>query len=245
MIEINLVPDVKLELIKARKVRTAVISLAILISLIAGGVVALLGVYTFAVQGVAQWSLDRTIEDEKKKLDSVQGLSEMLTIQSQLGQLSEGHAKKLTTSRLFDVLTKVVPTGKNSIAISKVDLDAEGTTVTIEGEASNGYEALEVFKKTLAASTFVYTKAGEGEQEQTVNITSDIQDQERSFGENSNGKRVLRFSMSFTYAADLFASNLAKQEIKTPNQQNATDSAKGVPKNLFTDSATPPKEEGQ
>jgi len=49
MIEVNLIPDVKLELLKARKVRTNVISLSILITIVTAGAVALLAFYVFVV----------------------------------------------------------------------------------------------------------------------------------------------------------------------------------------------------
>ena len=244
MIEINLVPDVKIELLKARKMRTTVISFAILASIVSGSVVALLGIYTFGGQEVAKWSLGRTIDDEGKKLTAVEGLPQLLTIQSQLGQLSEKHNSKLISSRLFDLATTIVPGGNNEVAISKIDLDVEAGTITLDAEAKNGYEALEVFKKTLAATNFTYTAADQPAA--TVPVASDIQDQERNFGENASGNRVLRFTMSFTYAKELFTPNLTSGSIVAPTKQNATDSAKSVPKNLFTDSApvAVPDEEG-
>ena len=52
MIEINLIPDVKQELLRAQKGRAVVISASIFASVIAVGVVALLLVYIFGVQGV-------------------------------------------------------------------------------------------------------------------------------------------------------------------------------------------------
>ena len=50
MIEINLVPDVKQELIRAQRVRTGVISMSILVGLAALGIVALLLIWVFAIQ---------------------------------------------------------------------------------------------------------------------------------------------------------------------------------------------------
>ena len=105
MIEINLVPDVKLELLRVRRNRTAVVSASILISLISGGIVVLLALYVFAGQTLAGRSLDGTIDEQSKKLSSVEDLSEMLTIQSQLTQLSATHDNKTVTSRLFDLIS--------------------------------------------------------------------------------------------------------------------------------------------
>ncbi|HEY0965222.1 MAG TPA: hypothetical protein VGE13_01960 [Candidatus Saccharimonadales bacterium] len=236
MIEINLVPDVKLELIKARRMRSMVVSGAILLSMIAGGIVVALSAYTFGVQGIANWSLDREIDDGSKKLQSVEGLSEMLTIQSQLDQLQTTHEDKLLTSKLFALLSKIAPNGVNTVQFSKTSLNVEEDTITLEASAKNDFEALEVFKKTLAATQYVYTQDG---QKKTVNVASDIQDSDRSFGENSEGQSVLRFTLSFVYAPEIFQPDFASGEIVTPKKQNATDSKKGVPNTLFTDGATP------
>ncbi len=235
MIEINLVPDVKLELIKARRMRSMVVSGAILVSLVAGGIVAALGMYTFVGQSIANWSLDREIEDGGKKLKSVKGLSEMLTIQSQLDQLKTTHNNKVLSSKLLTILSKIAPNGTNSVQFSKTTLDVDNDTVTLEASAKNDFEALEVFKKTLAATKFVYTEEGE---KKTVNLASDIKDSDRSFGENSEGQTVLRFTLSFTYAPEIFKADFASGEIVTPEKQNATDSKKGVPESIFTEAAT-------
>lgn len=240
MIEINLVPDVKLELIKARRMRAMVVSGAILVSLIAGGIVVALSVYTFGVQSVANWSLDNEIKDGSNKLESVEGLSEMLTIQSQLGQLEATHGNKVLASKVFNLLAKIAPNGKNSVQFSKTSLNVEEGTITLEASATNDFEALEVFKKTLAATKFNYT---ENNEKKSVDVATEIQDSERSFGENSDGRTVLRFTLSFKYAPEIFKTNYASGEIVTPTKQNATDSKKGVPETLFTDGATSKEDE--
>jgi len=240
MIEINLVPDVKLELLRVRRNRTAVVSASILISLISGGIVVLLALYVFAGQTLAGRSLDGTIDEQSKKLSSVEDLSEMLTIQSQLTQLSATHDNKTVTSRLFDLISTTIPEGKNKIAVSNIDLNIQDSVITIEGQAENGYEALEVYKKTLAATKFSYSV--ENEKQDPILIASDIQDLDRSFGDGERGQSILRFSLSFAYVPELFAPTSQKGIIISPNKQNATDSAKGVPKSIFTDSAKPLEE---
>lgn len=49
MIEINLIPDVKQELLKAQRTRSMVVSIAIISSIAAASVVVLLLVYIFVV----------------------------------------------------------------------------------------------------------------------------------------------------------------------------------------------------
>lgn len=235
MIQINLIPDVKMELLKARRMRTMVTSISIIVAMAAGGVVALLAFYVFGVQTLLESSADGAIKDEFSKLSEVEDLPKTLTIQNQLDQLESLHSDKAKTSRLFDILTTTVPTGKNKVAISKLYLDREENTIDIEGSAPNGYEALEVFKKTIAQTTFEYAEGGE--KKPAINIASEIADGDRNFGEDSEGNNVLRFSLSFSYPDELFSATSENGRIIAPNKQNVTDSVLGVPKSLFTDGA--------
>ncbi|HCR56010.1 TPA: hypothetical protein DIV49_03480 [Candidatus Saccharibacteria bacterium] len=238
MIEVNLIPDVKLELLKARKVRTNVISLSILITIVTAGAVALLAFYVFVVQTVAGALADTAIKNESAKLKSVDDLAQTLTIQNQMDNITQMHDKKNLTSRIFDILKTIVPEGKNTVAISSVKLDTEEGTITLEAEASNGYEALEVFKKTIAETTFSYSEGGDIQN--PINIATEISDGQRRYAEDSDGNRVLRFTLSFAYAEELFLPTSERGQINAPDKQNATDSATGVPKSLFTN----PSEDG-
>lgn len=232
MIEINLIPDVKLELLRTQRQRRNVISIAILVAMAAGAVVVLLAMYVFVVQAVAIGLADNAIKSESEKLQKVQDLSKTLTIQNQMEAIASLHSEKYISSRVFDIISTVVPTGDNSVSISRFQLDAAENTISIEGQASNGYAALEAFKKTIAKTTFEYVQ--DGVRQTGLHIASDITDGDQRYGESSDGKRVLRFSLSFTYPTELFAPTSEQGRIVAPNKQNATDSAVGVPKSLFT-----------
>lgn len=232
MIEINLIPDVKLELLKARKQRRMVISAAILISIAAGAVVVLLASYAFGVQTVADTLADNGIKDESQKLSKVKDLSKTLTIQNQLEQLSRSQSDKNITSRLFDIISVTVPEGKNAVTIKRLAFKSDTSTIDIEGEATNGYEALEVFKKTINRTTFQYNV--DGRAQKPLKIATSIVDGERRFSEDNQGRQVLRFSLSFTYPTEMFKPDSENGRIVGPDKQRVTDSAVGVPTSLFT-----------
>lgn len=240
MIEINLVPDVKQELIKAQRVRASVISVAILSGLIAGGVVVLLAIWVFGVQTARGVILDNTIQSESETLASVEDVNETLTIQNQLSKISEMHNNKTITSRVFDILTTINPPEPNNVAITNLTLDLDASTITIEAQAANGYPALETFKKTIAATTFRYSQDGE---QFSVPLASDMSDSERSYGEDASGARVLRFTLSFVYPEELFSRAAESATIVAPERTNATDSFQGVPRSLFTQRANDVEEE--
>jgi hypothetical protein len=234
MIEINLVPDVKQELLKAQRVRAGVISTAILVGIAAVGVVVILAIWVFVVQTARSVITDNTIKSESQKLSSVQDVSNTLTIQNQLSKLSDMHNKKSIDSRIFDILTTINPSDPNNVAITNLSLDSSASTVKIEAQASNGYPALDVFKKTINATTFQFIQDG---QKQSVPLASGMSDSDRSYGENASGAKVLRFTLTFTYPEQLFSKTAQNATIVAPNRTNATDSFLGVPQSLFTQKA--------
>lgn len=231
MIEINLIPDVKGELLRARRVRNNVVSVAILTVIVSIGITVMLLLYVFGVQTVRNVVMDNQIKDQNQKLQSVADLGKTLTIQNQLQQLASMHANKHMSSRVFDVLAAIIPEEPNSVAINNFEVDASGDVMTIKAQALNGYPALEVFKKTINATKFEYS---DGTTNQTVALASDMYDTDRSYGEDASGRRVLRFTISFTYPDELLSPASKSARIVAPARRNVTDSYLGVPSSLFT-----------
>ncbi len=239
MIEINLVPDVKQELIRAQRVRSGVISVAIVTGLASVGVVVLLAIWVFAIQAGRGYLVDNTIKDENQKLSFVEDISNTLTIQNQLSKLSSMHDEKHIDSRVFDMLSTINPEAPNDIKLTKTTLDTASNTVVIEAQADNGFAALEVYKKTIGATKIEFVKDGQTESIPLITATS-LGDQ--SYGEDSSGKKVLRFKLTLTYSDELFARNVQNVVIVAPSKKNVTDSFLGVPQSLFTVKASDVKE---
>lgn len=231
MIEINLVPDVKQELINAQRVRTSVITLSIFIGIAAIAAVVLLAIYVFGVQAARGAISDGDIKKESEKLSQVEDISNMLTIQNQLSKLPAMHDSKNIDSRIFDVLTTINPPAPNNISITNLELDSSTKTIQIEAQATNGYPALEVFKKTINATNFEFAKAGK---KQKVPLASQMSDSDRSYGDDASGATVLRFSLTFVYPDELFSRTAENALIVAPTRTNVTDSFLGVPNSLFT-----------
>ena len=235
MIEINLVPDVKQELLNAQRVRTSVISLSIIVGLATVGIVVVLAIWVFVVQAARGALADGAIKEESAKLAEIEDISNTLTIQNQLSKLSSMHDSKNIDSRVFDILTTINPAAPNNVSITNLSLDSATKTIRIEAQAA-GYPALEVFKKTIEATKFQFTQGG---QKQTVPLASQIDDSsDRSYGEDASGAQVLRFSLSFMYPDELFSRQSADAVIVAPTRSNVTDSFLGVPNSLFSAKAT-------
>lgn len=234
MIEINLVPDIKQELIRAQRVRATVISFSIIIGIGAAGVVVALCLWVFGVQTALGAVHDSAIKASSEEISKIDDLSNALTLQNQLTTLPGINESKIINSRLFSVLTTINPPAPNDIQITTATIDAESTTITIEGQAAGGFSALETFRKTIGATNVALNLDGET---QTMPLASDLADIDRSFGEDAEGNKVVRFTISFVYATDLFSPLAKNVRVQAPTKSNATDSFLGVPSSLFTTKA--------
>ena len=231
MIEINLLPNVKRELLKTRAMRNRVISISFLVggaSIAAVVVLALILGSQIAAEAVQ----NGVIKDRNDKLMAVEDLNKVVTIQHQLTKINEQHSGKKINSRVFDVVTAVNPVAPNNVSFSDIKVNPESKTITLEGSAVNGYSALETLKKTIL-NTKVQTTDGDKSSE--VSLTKEIKDGDTSFGENSEGKKVLQFSFSFEYAEELLApANDGTVSVLTPTGKvDVTDSRQGIPDSLF------------
>ena len=231
MIEINLLPNVKRELLKTRAMRNRVISISFLVggaSIAAVVVLALILGSQIAAEAVQ----NGVIKDRNDKLIAVEDLNKVVTIQHQLTKINEQHSGKKINSRIFDVVTAVNPVAPNNVSFSDIKVNPESKTITLEGSAVNGYSALETLKKTIL-NTKVQTTDGDKSSE--VSLTKEIKDGDTSFGENSEGKKVLQFSFSFEYAEELLEpANNGTVSVLTPTgKADVTDSRQGIPDSLF------------
>ncbi len=134
MIQFNLLPDVKLQFIKARRAKRVVM----VVSALASGVVLTIFIALFMVVRVFQKqhsdNLTKDIKRDSHQLQATPELNKILTVQNQLGSLPELHNKKPVVSRLFNYLTQITPTQVN---ISKLDIDFEANSINITGDTDN------------------------------------------------------------------------------------------------------------
>lgn len=236
MIEVNLVPDVKQQLIKAKLSRNVVISSAIIVGAVAVGIVVLLGIIAFVVQPVRSQAVDGDIQTKSSVLAKQPDINNMLTIQNQLTKINQLHDNKNISSRLFEVLVAINPPAPNQASFSTVKMSTDTKTIKLEGQTPNGYDALEVLKKTITGTTFSFgDKSGKS---LTYPLTDSVSPSDTSFGEDTSGKKVLRFTLTFQYNDALFARSSNNTKIIRPDRKNVTDSFLGIPLSLFSDRAT-------
>ena len=185
MIEINLIPDVKRELLRIRMMRNAVISMSILVGIVSIAIVVFCAV-VLGGQLAFELKQDSDIKSKYGELSQISDLDKTVTLQQQLGQIDRLHNDKKINSRLLSLISAINPPAPNNVQISMARLNPEEKTITLEGSAVNGFAALEVLKKTLTS-----TKVKKGNTEgDGVPLASDMKAGETTFGENAEGKMV-------------------------------------------------------
>lgn len=161
MFEVNLVPAVKSEMIKAMKVRNLVLFVSIIVVAIFGGIVAVMG-SVVAGQKITIGDQTNRIETMSKKISSFDGLSEYLTIKDQLGAVESISDQRKLLSRVFAFLTVMLPSAPDSITLSELSVNMQEGTLLMEGQANAGvaplidYRVLESFKKSMQLVRYDY-----------------------------------------------------------------------------------------
>lgn len=234
MIELNLIPDVKRELIKAQLIRNRVILVSVFVGIISLSVVVLLSINVFAIQTVRNNVADDSIKNKSDTLKAIEDLPKTLTLQNQLNKISDIYDSKKIDSRLFDMLTKIIPPAPNDIKISSLNIDSDTETISIDGQAANSFAAFEVFKKTIEGTSLNYTDSS-GNKNTASLVVGSLDIGNTSYGQDATtGAMVLRFSISFKYSSELFAVTSKDLTVTVTANGNVTDSYLGVPASIFT-----------
>lgn len=237
MIQINLVPDVKQEMLHAQRMRNVAISLSIVVGLVSVGVVVALALI-LGGQVAVQKIEEGQINTGYSKLSSVSDLNSALTIQNQLATISSQNDKRTVDSRLLDILAAINPPAPNDVKLSKVTLDPTQNTVSLEGSAAGGYPATDVFRKTIL-NTKITAKQQGSSNAQEMPLTSNVTLQDTSYGEDATGAKVVRFTIIFTYPDGLLDNRMSEVNISTPSARiDVTDSKTLIPDSMFSQAAT-------
>ncbi|MDO4508281.1 MAG: hypothetical protein Q4B65_02795, partial [Candidatus Saccharibacteria bacterium] len=161
--EINLVPDIKNEMIKALKLRNLIFFICIIVASASVGV-SIIFASSAAIQQASADGKKETIKLLSEKINSYDDLDRFLTIRDQLGNISEISEKKQLLSRIFGVLSALLPSGPDQIMISEmnVDLSTEMPTISFDAQANAGaepfidYNVLDSFKKSMPYISYDY-----------------------------------------------------------------------------------------
>ncbi len=206
MIQFNLLPDVKLEYIKARRTQRTIITSSVVVS---GAAIALF-VLLFLVVNVVQKnhlsSIDADIKASKNELKSKQDLSKILTIQNQLKSLPALHADKPVASRALGYIQQVTP---QSSSVSSLVLNFTEKTIKIEGSADS-LATVNTFVDTLKFTSYTATSVDtpEANPESVLAFKSVVLTSFAVASGNTKDKnKAATYSITLSYEPDIFQSN--------------------------------------
>ena len=152
--EVNLVPDVKLQMIRLQKIRNLVFFICIVVSIASISTVAVLG----GIKGTQDLLIsgqENHIKNLSDKITTYKELPDFLTIQDQLKKLSEINKNRPVLSRVFPILRNLFPTGADTITMSELNVNLDTATLNFDAQANAGeepkidYRVLESFKKSV------------------------------------------------------------------------------------------------
>jgi hypothetical protein len=206
MIQFNLLPDVKLEYIKARRTKRTVISSSILI---AGASVALF-VLLFSVVNVAQKQhlkhLQSDIDASKKELQAKPDLAKILTIQNQLNSLPALHQQKPVATRAFTYIQQLTP---QNVSISSFTVNFTDQTVKIEGSADT-LSSINTFADTLKFTNYTLTDTqntgtNNGTSEPTLAFSDVVLSSFDVAKTSQDKKKAITYTITLKYKSEIFS----------------------------------------
>lgn len=150
MIQFNLLPDVKLEYVKAQHTKRLLTSVSIIVSLAALAVLLLALAAVDGVQKKSLHDLNNDISKYSTQIKNVKDLDKILTVQNQLGTLTSLHDQKPVASRLFTYISQVTPAQAN---LNKLTVDFTANTMVIGGDAPS-LDVVSTYTDTLKATSY-------------------------------------------------------------------------------------------
>lgn len=205
MIQLNLLPDVKAVYVKSQRTKRTVITLSVIISGVAIGVVALLAGVAYGAQQLTLNNVQNDIDNVVGKIESVDDLDKILTIQNQLISLDPLHQGKPVAFRIFNYLQQTTP---KDVRMDTYEMDFSANSMSISGNAPN----LEIINKYVDTLKFTQIK-----QEQPV----EGQEPPRAFSsvvltDFTPGETEYTYTINLEFDPILFDSASDKIEIVVP-----------------------------
>ena len=197
MIQINLLPDVKQEYLRAQQTKQLVIVLSVVASILSMTLLVLLFLYVQLVQPRHRANVQRDIDSGITELKSKQDAVKIVTVQGVLEQLPALQDKKMITSSVFGYLTSFTP---KAISYNEVKLDLASNTLTLTGQAQ-ALEQTNELANNLKSATFTYTS---GDSQQSIQPFSKVVFASLGKSEQSSGGKDVAFQLTIAIDPVMF-----------------------------------------
>lgn len=134
MIQFNLLPDIKLEYMRARRTKRMVVAVSAISAGVSLAILIVLLLVVFVFQRTYINDLTADITKQSADLKSTTDLDKILTVQNQLNTVGELHKLKPDTTRIMPYLTQLTPIDAK---ISSVNISYEENAIMITGSAKS------------------------------------------------------------------------------------------------------------
>lgn len=207
MIQINLLPDVKREFLKAQQMKRMfiVVSLIITVAAVAGLVILFVFVRFGQPRHVKnlQSDIDQSVSQLKQTKDAVK----IVTVQGVLEQIPGLQDKEAATSRTFGYITSFTPQG---VSYSEVKLDLSENIITLSGQ-SDSLEQANVLANNLKSAKFVYKK--DSQKQTSIPFKSVVFSSLGKIDQATDDGKNVTFELSFSFEPTLFDESVKEPAI--------------------------------
>lgn len=203
MIQLNLLPDVKIEFIKTRRLRRLVTLIAIFVSSLTAFIFFILIMVTSVWQGSTISSLQEELDGGLSKLRATEDLDKIVTIQSQLNSVNQLHESKSAPSRIYPFLEQIIPA---NVTIGEFNIDFETNALSMRGTT----DTLERVNKLVDTLKFTkYRSSISGDESLAFNSVV--------LQQNSLTQEGAFYSINLLFEPDLFLTAAEDVALTVPN----------------------------
>lgn len=233
MIQFNLLPDVKLEYVKAQRTKHLVMVVSVIVAGVMIALMAMLFVGT-QVQKRHLANLDTDIKAKSSQLQNEQDINKILTVQNQLLTLNGAddnavdglHEGKPATERIGGFIAQLTPEG---VTISEMKVDYVSNTISISG-AAKAIRDVNRYVDTLKFTTFDKDGAVTAAFKPVVLSSFERKDED-------GGSEIVTYTIEATFEPALF--DITKDvKLNIPKNQITTRSVTERPNPVFEQETT-------
>lgn len=206
MIQVNLLPDIKLEYLRAKQTKHMVVVGSVLSTLAALSVLVLLFSYVQIVQPRHRANLQKDIDSGIEEVKSKDNAVKITTVQGVLEQIPKLQDGKPATSSLFTYLTSFTP---RDVSYSEVKLDIAAGTLTLSGQTTT-LEQANVLANNLKSAKFTYSQ---NDSQQTIQPFKDVVFASLGKSDSSQGTKPVAFQLGLAFDPVLFSQGLKDPKI--------------------------------
>lgn len=225
MIQFNLLPDVKVEYLKTKRLKRVITIVAVAVIAVCSVILISLFSIVLGVQPRMLSNLDKSIKGVANDIKSTQDINKVLTIQNQLTQIDALHDGKPRIERLFTYITQITP---RNVSVESFDVDLLASKIEVKGQALS-IEEMNKYIDTLKFTTINYGDNTTPEKKAFPKVVLN------SYSINAKGAG---FGVSLTYEPDIFKSDKTNLKLVVP-KITSTRSETERPTDLFKTNLTP------